>query len=82
MAKNKSDRMKTSLEKVSVAIEQVSRHLRGDDGGIDEEKLRQLKNLTSAAKELTTLIESTGDGEGGETEIKVSFTDGCEKWAK
>lgn len=82
MGKRKSNKIKKALDRVSDPIIQLANEMHLEDGCIDPVKVKQLKELTSAAKELSGLIRSMEEGESTDSEITVLFEGGASEWAK
>lgn len=77
----KRNKMEIAFGKVTDSITQLIDELQSE-GGIDSLKLKQLKELISAAKELTAIIHAGKDDISENTQISVVFEKDGDKWAK
>ncbi len=79
--KKKKTTMKQTFDKVADKIMQLADEMQIEDGLIDPAKVKQLKELTATAKELSAVIRSMDDTDST-TEVSVRFENEGLKWAK
>lgn len=73
--------MKKALGKVEDTIARIAGEMPCEDGDIDPVKIKQLKELTAAAKELYALTRCE-DGSEGAAKIAVQFEEEASEWAE
>lgn len=84
--KKRRDQKKLShtVNTLASIIDTIATSMKGDIDGGQEWDLKQLKELTSAAKELSALISSLSDDDrdSSESSVTVVFESEGEDWAK
>ena len=82
MGKRKTTKMKKTFDKVTDKIMQLADEMQIEDGFIDPAKVKQLKELTATAKELSAVIRTMDDTRTDATEVSVHFENEGTEWAK
>lgn len=82
MGKRKTTKMQKSFNKVADKIWELADEMQIEDGFIDPAKVKQLKELTATAKELSAVIRAMDDARDSATEISVHFENEGTEWAK
>ena len=77
-------KLSRAVNTLASIIDTIATSMKGDIEKGEEWDIKQLKELTGAAKELSVLISSVESSEspGEETGVWVHFQEGSEKWAK
>lgn len=82
MEKRKTTKMQKSFNKVADKIWELADEMQIEDGFIDSAKVKQLKELTATAKELSAVIRAMDDTRDSATEVSVHFENEGTEWAK
>lgn len=82
MGKRKTTKMQKSFNKVADKIWELADVMQIEDGFINPAKVKQLKELTATAKELSAVIHAMDDTKEDATEVSVHFENEGTEWAK
>lgn len=82
--KREQRKLSRTVNTLASIIDTIATSMKGDIEKGEEWDIKQLKELTGAAKELSSLISSlnTGETDGEDRGVFVHFSEGCEKWAE
>lgn len=77
-------RLRVAVDTIAEIIDKMAAEMKGSLENGDSGDIKQLKELTLAAKELAAVIRGLeeGDEEGNDTSIRVVLEGDIEKWAK
>lgn len=81
MTQSKTAKVRKALEKVTDEISSLSKNMENDDGELDSGRVKQLRELCAAAKELSALLKEYGST-ANQKQLTVRFTGDSEQWAQ